>query len=82
MMLIYKILALSIVNLVLYTLPPSHAVLASILTPTVKANFSITGSRLILNLRDASRSRILDSSAETKIETSLWFVDSELVGEP
>ena len=79
MMLIYKILALGIINLVLYTLPPSHAALASILTPTVKANFSITGSRLILNLRNASRSQFLGPSSETKIETSLRFVDSGLV---
>ena len=81
MMLIYKILALSIVNLVLYTLPPSHAALASILTHTVQANFSITGSRLILNLRNASRSRFLSSSDEAKIEIPLWFVVSEPVGE-
>ena len=55
--------------------------LAGALIPIVKANFSITGSRLILNLRDASRSRVLDSSAETKIETSLRLVDSEPVDE-
>ena len=61
-------------------LPPSRAVLASALTPIVKANFSITGSRLTLNLRNASRSQFLGPSSETKIETSLRFVDSEPVG--
>ena len=81
MMLIYKFSVLNIINLALYTLPPSHAALAIVLTPILKANFGITGSRLILNLRDASRSRILDSSAETKIETSLRLVDSEPVDE-
>ena len=80
--LIYKISVLNIINLVFYTLPPSRAALAIVLTPIVKANFSITGSRLILNLRSASRSQILSSIDETKIETSLWFVDLELVGEP
>ena len=80
MVLIYKILAIGIINLALCTLPPSRAALASILTPVLKANFSITGSRLILNLRDASCSRFLSSSDETKIETSLQFVDSEPVG--
>ena len=80
-MLIYKILAIGIINLALCTLPPSRAALASILTPTVKANFSITGSRLILNLRNASCSHFSSSSDETKIETSLQFVASESVGE-
>ena len=60
-------------------LPPSRAVLAGALNPIVKANYSITGSRLILNLRNASRSQFLGPSSETKIETSLRFVDSGLV---
>ena len=81
MTLIYKILALNIINLVLYTLPPSRAALASILSPVLKANFGITGSRLILNLRDASSSQFLRSGDETKIETSLQFVAWESVGE-
>ena len=79
--LIYKISVLNIINLVFYTLPPSRAALAIVLTPIVKANFSITGSRLVLNLRNASCSHFSSSSDETKIETSLQFVASESVGE-
>ena len=82
LMLTCEILALNVTNLVLYTLPPSRAALISALIPIVKANFSITGSRLILNLREASNSRFSSSSDETKIETSLWLVDSEPVATP
>ena len=67
--------------MVLYALPPSHAALAIALTPITKANYSITGSRLILNLRNASHSQMSSSIQETKIEASLWLVDSEPVDE-
>ena len=80
-MLIYKILALNVTNLVFNTLPLSSAALATSFTPLVKANFSITGSRLILNLRNASCPQILNSSNETKIELSIRFTYSETIGE-
>ncbi|PAV14835.1 hypothetical protein PNOK_0938800 [Pyrrhoderma noxium] len=75
-------LILNVVNLALYTLPPLRGALASALSPVIRTSFSITGSRLILNLRDASRSQFFNSSDETKIESSMRFVGSDRVGEP